>query len=183
MNKYQIAALFIVAFLSYRKANSQVLKPVELFEMHTNSKFGSLDFPTLGFRRKKTELGYEFYSIRNNKFFAKIPLSSIFEVFNDRFLVVSIKVMTPFSNGEPDFTKSRDSVYIIDLKRRGRHLREVYKAALGGRKIHSNAVELIKFNKGFNYDLAIQSISLSSKELVFLNFETMKEEKITLSVD
>ncbi|MBK9381403.1 MAG: hypothetical protein IPN39_08735 [Chitinophagaceae bacterium] len=163
------------------KAKSQTMRLIDFFESAENPKFQSRDFNSLGIRRNNKDSCFYVSSIRGNKFIIKVPRNSIFEVFDGKYLVISLKSPEIYKDGQPDFIKPRDSVFIIDLARKVSKRRKVYKTFLNGKTIYSNAIELIKLNKKFSYDYAVKSISLSSGTMVLLNLTTFKDEELKLT--
>jgi hypothetical protein len=102
-------------------------------------------------------------------------------VFDGEYLVISLKSPEIYKNGQPDFTKPRDSVFIIDIARKASKRKRLYKTFLNGKTICSNAIELIKLNKKFSYDYAVKSISLSSGTMVLLNLTNLKDEELKIT--
>lgn len=108
-----------------------------------------------------------------NRPLLRVSMRSIVEVFDDRFLVVSIPTSTIWDNGEPDFFKNRDTLYFIDLKKR-KARKNILWTSLEGKKLMSNAIELTLLNKKRDYNYALKDVSFAEKKITLFSFDSLK---------
>ena len=177
-HKYLIF-LLAVGFFYFNDTQSQILRVINLYEATHNDKYNSTDYLKLGIRRNIIDTSfYNVSTIKGNKTLLKVPRASVFEIFDNRYLLISLKSPELFLNGEPDFVKPRDFMYVIDLL----NLKNgsIFKTELNGKKIYSNALELTKINRSFKYDFAIREISLVFKQMKLMDIETGKDIILTL---